>query len=436
MKRSRLLFSVFLLAYMAMDAGAQMPDIVPLPRRAQVVNRWLEHRLETILPDLMRRAGIDAWLVICREYNEDPVYLTLVPEPVFSARRLTILLFVDRGKEGVKRFSVSRYPIGRLYKNLWDPQKMGQWERLARTIRELDPKRIGIDVSETFALADGLSATLKEKLVRVLGSKYASRLVSAEKIAIGWLETRTPEELEVYPQLVAIAHQIIAEAFSNRVITPGVTTTQDVSWWIRQRFEELDLDTWFQPSVDIQRPDGARSTNAGGNVIRRGDLLHCDIGIQYLRLCTDTQQHAYVLREDETDVPEGLKRALAIGNRLQDILLAEFREGRTGNEILKAALERAKAEGINGSIYSHPLGFHGHAAGPTIGLWDHQEGVPGKGDYPVHNNTCYSIELSVKVSVPEWNGQKVRIALEEDAVFRNGTISFLHGRQTKFHIIR
>ncbi|MGB8952104.1 MAG: M24 family metallopeptidase [Candidatus Aminicenantales bacterium] len=411
-----------------------MPSILTMPERAQVCDDWLKIRLERVLPEIMRRENFDMWVVICREYNEDPVYLTLVPSAAMSARRLSMLVFYDRGQEGVERLTVSRYGIKGFYRSVWEPEKVDQWQCLARVIRERNPQRIGINESDTFAFGDGLSATLKQKLLQVLGPEYISRLHSAEKLAVGWLEKRTPEELEVYPHIVAIAHQIIAEAFSNTVITPGVTTTTDVVWWMRERIAGLKLQTWFQPSISIQRPKDSAYTESP--VIHKGDLLHCDMGITYLGLNSDTQELAYVLRKGEEDVPPGLKQALAQGNRLQDILLGEFKEKRTGNEILAAALKKAREEGLKPSIYTHPLGFHGHAAGPTIGLWDKQDGVPGAGDYPLYFDTGFSIELNVLANVAEWGNKEIQIALEEDVVYTSSGIYFLDGRQTKYYLIK
>ncbi|MGZ4887405.1 MAG: M24 family metallopeptidase, partial [Candidatus Aminicenantales bacterium] len=396
---------------------------------------WLTTRLEKVLPEIMRREKIDLWLVICQEYNEDPVYLSLVPWNSLSARRLSMLVFFDRGGgRGVERFSVSRYGIGGLYPSVWKADKDDQWETLAAAVKARNPKRIGIDESETFAFGDGLSASLKNRLVGALGPEYAKRLVSAERLAVGWLERRIPEEFEVYPNIVAVAHAIIAEAFSPRVITPGVTKTEDVEWWMWERVRGLGLQTWFNPSISIQRPKSSPDKDSG--VIHRGDLLHCDFGITYLKLNTDTQQMAYVLQEGEQDAPRGLKDALAQGNRLQDILMSEMREGLTGNQILAAALKKAKDEGLKPSIYTHPLGYHGHAAGPTIGLWDKQGGVPGAGDYPLWNDTVYSIELNVLAAVPEWGPQEVQIALEQDAAFTKFGARFLDQRQIKLHLIR
>ncbi len=431
-------FAICLCALLALAVQASaggIPEVLGLKEQAAVYNRWLGARLERILPEIMRKENIDLWLVVCREYNEDPVYLSLVPFENLSARRLSMLVFYDRGEaKGVEKFSVGRYGIGSLYPTIWKAGQEDQWEALANAVKSRNPKRIGIDESEVFAFGDGLSATLKGNLVRALGQDYAKRLVSAERLAVGWLERRSPEELEVYPHIVAVAHAIIAEAFSSKVITPGVTTADEVEWWMWEKIRSMGLSTWFNPSITIQRPKSSAFKDSP--VVHRGDLLHCDMGIVYLRLDTDTQQMAYVLGEGEQDAPRGLKEALSQGNRLQDILLGAMKEGLTGNEILAAALKKANAEGLKPSIYTHPLGFHGHAAGPTIGLWDMQGGVPGAGDYPLHYDTVYSIELNVRAAVPEWNNQEVQIALEQDAAFTRAGTHFLDERQTSLHLIK
>jgi len=422
------------LAFGSPAATGDPPAILTLREQAAVYNDWLKTRLGQILPELMRQEGFDMWLVICRENNEDPVYFSLVPFTTLYAGRTQMLVFFDRGAEGVERLTVTRAPIGQLYKSVWEPEKIDQWERLAQIIRERNPKRIGIDESDTFNYGDGLTASLKKKLVSALPPEYASRLQSAERLAIRWLETRSKEELEVYPQIVGIAHSIIAEAFSRKVITPGITTTDDVVWWMRERTRQLGMTNWFQPSISIQRPKD--SPYKDSPVIHRGDMLHSDFGITYLKLCTDTQQLAYVLKDGESEAPRGLKDGLAQGNRLQDIHLAEMTAGRSGNEILIAALTRARAEGLKPSIYTHPLGVHGHAAGPIIGLWDRQEGVPGLGDFPLYENTVHSIELNVRANVPEWGNQEVTFALEQDAAFTKSGGAFIDARQTAFHLIR
>ncbi len=419
-------------------AVRDIDNILPEKDRARIMNEILEWRLENIIPQLMRREGIDMWLIICREYNEDPVYLTLAPEPTMAARRTSILIFHDRGEEeGVERLTGSFYGMGKWYRSVYQDRSKDQIENLADYIRKINPKKIGINESETWAFGDGLSASFKDRLTRTLGPKYLSRMVSAENLCVGWLETRSPRELSLYRHICGIAHDIIAEFFSNQVIVPDATNTDDVVWWIRQRITELGLKTWFQPSVSIQRSKkDAEKYRHDPQLVRRGDLLHCDIGIIYLGLCTDTQQNAYVCRIGETDAPEGLKEALRKGNRLQDIVMAEHKVGRTGNEVLLSSLEKAKAEGLNPSIYCHPLGVHGHAAGFVVGLWDRQNGVPVRGEYPLHYNTCYAIEMNNRTKVPEWDNMEIRIGLEEGGVFTEDGCKFIDGRQTELFLIK
>lgn len=444
MKKYLLCFIVASLALPALAQSTQVPVILPMRERAALVNQWLQIRLDTVVPELMRREGVDMWIISAREYNEDPVITTMLPATWMKARRRTILVFYDRGEQqGVERLAVARYNIGSFFERAWDPEAQpDQWQRLADLISERDPDTIAINRSATFALADGLTDTEYAGLLAALPERYENRLVSGESLAIGWLETRTPEEMAVYPMIVHIAHHIIAEGFSAAVIQPGVTTTNDVEWWFRERIRALKLQAWFHPSVSVQRAtDGERSFLANfsqrpdENVIHFGDLLHVDFGITYLRLNTDTQQHAYVLHPGETDAPAGLKAALATGNRLQDVLTSNFRAMRSGNDILRASLEQATAEGIKPTIYTHPIGYHGHGAGPTIGLWDQQGGVPGRGDYPLYPNTAHSIELNAAVAIPEWDGQEVRVMLEEDAFFDGTDTWYMDGRQTKLLLI-
>jgi Xaa-Pro aminopeptidase len=415
-------------------ALGRLPAILTLREQAEMYNAWLTVRLERLLPDLMREERFDMWIVICRENNEDPVFRSLVPFETMFASRTSILIFTDKGPEGIERLSVSRGGIGQLYKAAWDPDRVDQWTRLGELIKDRSPKKIGINESDTFNYGDGITATLKKKFLAALPPEFQSRVQPAERLAIRWLERRTPDEMEVYPHIAAIAHAIIAEAFSRTVVTPGVTTTDDVVWYFRERSRQLGLENWFQPSVDIQRP---RDTPYGQSpVIHRGDLLHCDFGIRYLSLCTDTQQVAYVLKDGEIEAPKGLQSAFAKANRVQDIHLAEMRVGATGNAMLAAILKRARAEGLQASVYTHPLGFHGHAAGTIIGLWDKQDGVPGLGDFPLFEDTAHSIELNVRSVVPEWGNIDVRIPLEQDILFRKGGASWMDQRQTAITLIR
>jgi len=444
MKKFFLLF--FVISFMTQNPALSQtrndiqPDILPMRERAEVMDQWTEYRLDNLIPELMRREGIDMWVLVAREYNEDPVLLTMLPATWQSSRRTTILVFFDDG-ETVERLAVARYNIG-FFETQWDPEtEPDQWKRFGEVVAERNPEKIAVNISEDFALADGISQTDYTYLENSLNSDLQDRIISAENLAIGWLETRIEQEMTVYPQINRIAHYIVAEGLSEKVITPGVTTTQDVQWWYREKIRDLKLATWFHPSVSVQRSENEKHTGDfsdyfadDSDVIMPGDLIHIDFGIEYLGLSTDTQRNAYVLHPGETEAPEGLKEALATGNRLQDIFTAEFETGRTGNEILASSLEKAEAEDINATIYTHPIGYHGHAAGPTIGLWDQQEGVPGKGDYPLYPNTAHSIELNAEVYVPEWD-RTVRIMLEEDAFFDGDSIRYIDGRMKELYLI-
>jgi Xaa-Pro aminopeptidase len=411
--------------------------------QSRVVDEILTERFNTLLPMLMERTGIDMWVIIAREYNEDPVLKTMLPSTWLSARRTTMLVFyADPKSKQVEKLAIARYNVGDAIKASWDMQKFpDQWDALADIIKTRNPKKIGINTSASFAHADGLVYTHYQQLMSKLSKEQQAKVVSAEPLAVGWLETRTEREMQVYTQLVRISHNIIKEAFSDKVVTPGITTTDDLVWWFRQKVTDLGLATWFHPSVAIQRSDSLSfehlrsfSDRPKDDVVKPGDLLHVDFGITYLRLNTDIQQHAYVVLPGENEAPASIKKAFANANRLQDILTSQYKTGRTGNEILLSALSQAKSEGIVPSIYTHPLGLHGHAAGPTIGMWDLQGGVPGSGDYKLFPNTAYSIELNASTDIPEWK-KSIRIMLEEDGFYDGKGFRYIQGRQKELYLI-
>lgn len=413
--------------------------------RPGTMNRLLETRLETVLPTLMREQGIDMWLVIAREYNDDPVFLSLVPKPRFTARRTTMLVFFDRGPEqGLEKFTVSRYPLGAMYEAAWEGGDLdAQWIRLAEVIRERNPKTIAINVSNDWPVADGLSHGLYRLLEKALDDDLTARLTSSAPLVVRWMETRTQPEVDVWQRAVGLARQTIARAFSSEVITPGVTTLGDVAWFMRGEFERHGLEPWFHPDMNLQRRGLTYAADAPffgqydqDMVIERGDILHTDVGLCYLGLCTDTQEMGYVLEVDETTAPDGLRDAMAVGNQWQDLLTAEFKTGRTGNEILAATHRSTDRARINDSIYTHPLGVYGHAPGPTIGMWDNQGPTVGRGDWPLYPMTGYAIEGNVKVTLPEWDDQPVQMKLEQSALFDGSTVIYLAGRQTEMHLIR
>jgi hypothetical protein len=432
---------LLLLPAQAFTADLLKERILPLRERAEIEDRILAERLDTVVPMLMRREGIDAWILIAREYNEDPVLKTMLPATWLNARRRTVLMFIDHGdNRGVERMAVARYAVGDLFPGVWDPdQQPDQWQRIADILDEADPARIALNFSEHYALADGLTYTEQRALQAALPARLQNRLQSAEALAVGWLETRIESEMEIYRDVMTVAHDIIREGFSAEVITPGVTTTDDLVWWFRQRVQDLGLDTWFHTSIETERSQRSLEEIAASDldpdILYKGDHIHIDFGISYLNLQTDTQQNAYILRDDEDDVPDFMKLALEEGNRLQDILTGNFRVGRSGNDILARSLQQAREEGLNPIIYTHPIGLHGHAAGTTIGMWDQQDGVPGTGDYLMQPNTAYSIELNALVDVPEWGDEPLPMKLEEDGFFTGDSFYYIQPRQTEYHVI-
>ncbi|MCC6317037.1 MAG: aminopeptidase P family protein [Gemmatimonadaceae bacterium] len=453
------LLSLALLAPLLLQAQQPERPFGTQREQAELQQRWLEQRMQKILPGLMRTHGVDLWVMPMREYNEDPVFSSLVSPTTFHARRRTIYVFFDRcaasGKvdpgDGscIERLALGGSSQGGIYREYRAPQMApsagnvrqaelwgeSQWQVLKRVIEERRPRVIGINVSRTHAFSDGLSAGELEGMSQALGRPWTARFKRTEELPLQFIAARLPEEEEFYGKLTQLVHTLIARMFSNEVITPGVTTTQDLVWWWRQQVADRGLTTWFQPSVSVQRA-GAPSIGEDAT-IQPGDVLWCDVGITALGLNTDTQHNGYVLKPGETAPPPGLQKALASSNRLQDILFEETRPGRSGNEILRATLAKMKAEGITGTMYSHPIGKHGHGAGPLIGLWDYQEGVPGRGDSKVIPGMWYSSELQTTTPVPEWNGQPVRMAQEEDfLVRRDGSLAWALKRQSELHLVR
>jgi len=396
----------------------------------------------------MRNHGVQMWIVACREYAEDPAFFSLVSPTVFAARRTTIYVFFDPGpNQPLQRLALGGDSNGGLYTVYRDPEVAAheiygdaQWQLLHKLVDQRKPKNIAVDISPTHAFSDGLTVGMRDKVVAALGSEYAARIVPAEDLALEYQELRVPEMLPTYRQMMEIVHSLISRAFSNEVIIPGKTTDADVVWWLRQKVNDAGLGTWFQPSVTVQRKGitaSAPTEEKEGVVIERGDVLHTDFGITAMRLNTDTQHMGYVLRPGETDVPAGIKAALANTNRLQDITLERMLPGRTGNEVLRDALHAMREAKIEGTVYTHPIGDHGHAAGPLVGLWDQQSGVPGRGDVRIFPGTWFSIELESKTALTEWGGQKLQVALEEDAVVdEQGKGSWVLKRQTEYHLVK
>ena len=425
--------------------GKQLPTVMKIRERTAVVDRITAVRLDELLPRVMRETGIDMWIMPSNEDNYDPVFNTMIPYDAWCPITQILVLYDPGPGKKIERLNVSRTNMKGLHEKAWDSaawdteKKESQWDCLARIVRERDPKTIGINESDVIWAGDGLTASLKRKLVETIGPLYAERLVSAEKASTLWLETLLDEELDLFESAVAVSHALIAETFSNAVITPGVTTTEDLIFYYRQRFADLGLGMAFRPhfSVMARHPDVEKIHPRTDQIIRRGDILHCDVGIKYLRYNTDTQEMAYVLRRGETEVPEGLMAGFREGNKLQDIFCGEFKTGLTGNELLGRILKTAAASGIQKPrVYSHSLGYYLHQPGPLIGLPWEQADTGARGEVKLVPNSCFTVELSVNRPVPEWGGLDVRFRFEQDIVFTGTHVHYLDGRQTTFHVIK
>ena len=414
------------------------PQILPVRQQDELITRCLNERLEHILPLAMREAGIDMWLILCQEDDPDPVFKTMIPMNTWTPI-LQMLIFWDRGPdEGIERINLSMTDTGQVYQKPWSGRRFEeQWLLLAKLIQERDPRRIGINIGEVNWAAGGLTYNLYRQLTRALPDGFERRLVSAEAACVRWLMTLSDTELEIYPHLVALAHRIMADCFSPRHILPGVTTTDDLEWAYRQSCADLGLEPAFKPYYRIFRAQSEQSKwGTDVKTIRRGDLVHCDVGFRHLRLCTDHQELAYIRREGETEAPPGLRRLLSENNRLQAIYQAEFKRGLTGNELLRQILSRARQAGVpTPKVYSHSLGLYLHQPGPLIGLPWEQEGCPGRGDVKLDYQSCFTMELSVEDRVPEWDDQSVRLPTEQDVLFSRQGCRPMDGVQTAFHLI-
>ncbi|QNM82749.1 M24 family metallopeptidase [Sphingomonas sabuli] len=414
--------------------GPKLPPI-PTPREeARIRDQLLTERVKTILPRLMREQGIDAWVLSAREYADDVVMKSFFAGEQMTARRQTILLIVDPGAgQPLETHSIARYKVGDIFKPAWQPEsKVGQFDRLAAMLRGRNVRRIAINVSPDNAFADGLSKGQHDAMMAAFGPELAARTVSSSPLVTRWLETRTPAELKRQGEVVRITHAILGEMYSRKVITPGRTSADDARWWLRERIAGLGLGTWFSPSISIFR-NGSKELD-GDAVIQPGDLLHVDFGVTLYGLNSDVQHLAYVLRPGEREAPAGLRAGLRQANRMQALLLDALPGSASGNGALVKVRAAMAREGIDGTVYSHPLGLHGHGAGPAIGFWDDQAPSP-RGAAGIYPNTGWSIELQATAAVPEWGGQKVPFRLEENGWWDGRAFHWFDGHQQAFHLI-
>ncbi len=397
----------------------------------KIMDEILHDRLK-LAGEIMKECDVEAWLCLSREYNEDPLFHALTPSHFPTARRITILLLTQKNGE-CKNYCVNMHDadLEKYYIQDFDMKNETQMEALTRVLNKVNPKNIAINVSDHFAYTDGLSAGLYKMMMKELPKELTDRFISSDDIGIRFLETRTPKELELFPEVMDEAMTIINNTFSDERIVPGITTCRDLMNYMEQEVRDRGIIYWFEPTIDLQRHDGMHGEET---VIERGDLLHCDFGITYMNLCTDTQRLCYVLKEGETDAPNELKEALKRNNRFQDIVRENMVIGRSGNDTFEMSIAQGKEEGLRPILYTHPLGFHGHAAGPTIGLFSNQARIPVKGDLLLHDHTGYALELSI-VEYLDMYKRDTYIFTEESVVLDNNEVYFLAEGRENLYIV-
>ena len=392
-------------------------------------DQCLKERLEIILPQVMEDADVDMWIVASKEYHEDPTFKAMVPAEYLTARRITMFAF-SKEADGIHRYSLSMpdKSVAKFYESKWQFGKEDQMVALKRLIEEKDPKRIALNMSKEFAVCDGFSIGLYQMFKESLGEDIMNKMVNDDLLAMKFMEIRTPTELKLMPEVMSVAHDIMERMYTTDVIKPGITTTNDLEWFMKEEVNKLGLSYWFEPTMDLQRKNGDES-RYDSCVIQKGDLLHCDFGIYYMNMCTDTQRLGYVAKDDEDTMPQYLLDGMKVGNRFQDIVRENMIVGRTGNEVFEAAMKQAKEEGIQAMLYSHPCNMYGHGPGPTIGLFSNQNAIPIKGDVKLSNNTVYALELNVKVD-------DYYYFLEETVALTDDGVNFLYKDRDKITFIK
>jgi len=443
-----LLVSTILMFALSSQLSAQtskresLPKLLSVREQQLVRESWLKKRLDTMLLPMMRQQKIDMWIVVNEEFHADPVTAYIAPPLPYAGRR-EFFIFADRGGDKLDRLALVRYGEEHLkyFFDLLTPPGTEIASTLRRIVEERNPKTIALNIGGTRGATNGLTYESYKYLTETLGQNYASRFVSAAPLIVEYMDTRLPEELEHYRTAVELTDLLTQRAFSNEVITPGKTTVGDVRFWFLQQINNFGLDTWFQADLRIQRQNQQTGKTlqflevaAESDVIQQGDVIHIDCGLNYLGLSTDWQKMGYVLRPGEKEAPEGLKRALANTNRLQDALFSHIKPGAKGFEVYDATMADMKKLGIEAMIYSHSVGNQGHALGASV---DFRRPVAGPTLEPPFREGSYtSIELNTSTPVPEWGGQKVTIMMEDDAYLTKDGMKWFRPRQTSFYLIR
>lgn len=434
--KRELLVASILISILALDVSAQEAK-----RRWEMMNQIRRDKFDYILPEVMRENAIDMWITMNREGHNDPLFADLGQG---YTSQTGFYIFTDRGEDRIERvvLGISGYLLqeGAAY------DYFGSSDELHDFVSERDPKRIGVNISRSIGAADGLSHSGYEELVETLGEPYASRLVSAEKLVSDFRSRRVATEIAAFAEAGELSRHIAERAFSNEVIVPGVTTLEDVAWWMQDQLFDKGLGSSFgMPSVYITGPEGIEALS-NDRIIQRGDLLMIDWGVGLMNFHTDMKRIAYVLREGETEPPAGIQGAFDQALRARDIVRSTIKPGKTAAEtetLIYEALESQgflRMSGFNQPsdseqteviIGCHSVGNLGHGIGPSIAFFN-----PVRLTYELKPTNLLSIELFAYTSAPEWGGKKVRIPLEDDAVVTERGVEWLYPVNNRLLLIK
>lgn len=422
--------------------------LAPAPSDAQEARRRWDRmctiraeKFDHVLPGAMRGNDVDMWITVMREGGLDPLWEALGRGYVGD---WAFYVFTDRGGERIERAALG--VSGPLLEGCGVYDLFLGADALAEFVRERDPARIGVNMAGSIGNADGLSHTAHQRLRETLGAPWADRLVSAEKLISDFRSTRTTAEIAAFAEAGEMSRELAERALSNEVITPGVTALEDVAWWLQDRLLERGLESSFdQPSIYITGPGGIEAVS-DDRIIQRGDLLMIDWGVGFLDFYTDMKRVAYVLRDGETEAPEGLRRAYEKGIEARTIMTRAIRPAPTALQALERTEDALEAAGFaivpfnsptddpavtDVVLGPHSVGNWGHGVGPSLAFFN-----PTRQGYELRPGTLLSIELFAYTAVPEWSGAKVRMPLEDDALITERGAEWLYPPASRILLVR
>jgi Xaa-Pro dipeptidase len=417
------------------------PKLLPWSQQIAVREQWLVKRHGMIL-DMMRHNGVDMWIVVNEEFHDDPLTQYVAPPRPYAGGR-DFFVFIDTGDAGLKKIAITGFAEESVKKFFEAPDDPKPADKVLPEIyQQYKPKKIALSYSGHRGVTRSITHDTYKFMAEKMGPEAESHFVPAENLIEEYSDTRIPEEFATYTDMVKVTEILAQRSLSGEVIKPGVTTVGDVRRWLYDQLGERGLTTWFQPDLRVQRRGKPNETSRGflavspeEVVIQKGDVVHLDFGITYMGLNTDWQKMSYVLRDGEQDVPEGLKKALANTNALQDSMCRNSKPGKAAGDVYNDVMADMKQQGIEAKVYSHPLGFQGHGLGASIDYRSAQraDSMPAR---KLRDGSYISIELNSVTAVPEWDGQKVFVMEEDPAYLTAEGWKFFVPRQTEWYVVK